>query len=189
MYVRSLNYIFVAINMFVWKQKCSVFDISLYCNTVLTGGELTDVIKYTAVPFAELLDLCPPVLESSHSRVKLVKSKLPRTQVRTLCTWYWETAHDSVLPSTSSVTFSTPLSITWSLGRASQNSRSFMFIKHMQILFIYFLWPIVSLDNTFIHCLVSFVALWSCTETVFFFYLQPFWSPLKLTMALSQMVP
>ncbi len=51
-------------------------------------GELTDVIKYAAVPFAELPDLCPPVLRSSHSRVKLAKSKLTRTQVRTLRTWY-----------------------------------------------------------------------------------------------------
>ncbi len=66
------------------------YCISSYCNTVL--GELTDVIKYAAVPFAELPDLCPPVLGSSHSRVELAKSELPRTQVRTLHTWYWETA-------------------------------------------------------------------------------------------------
>ncbi len=27
MYVRSLNYIFAAINMFTWKQEAVVFDI------------------------------------------------------------------------------------------------------------------------------------------------------------------
>ncbi len=58
------------------------YRISSYCNT----GELTDV--------TELPDLCPPVLRTSHSRVELVKSELPRTQVRTLRTWYWETAPD-----------------------------------------------------------------------------------------------
>ncbi len=51
-------------------------------------GELTDVIKNAAVPFAELPDLCPPVLRSSHSRVELEKSELPRKQVRTMRTWY-----------------------------------------------------------------------------------------------------
>ncbi len=35
MYVRSLNYIFAAIDMFIIKTKRgSVFDISLYCNTL-----------------------------------------------------------------------------------------------------------------------------------------------------------
>ncbi len=53
-------------------------------------GELTDVIKNAAVPFAELPGLCPPVLRSSW--VELEKSELPRKQVRTMRTWYWETA-------------------------------------------------------------------------------------------------
>ncbi len=96
MYVRSLNYIFVAINMFKWKWKeAVVFDIVFrrIVNTYSEDNrssqcELTEVIKYAAVPFAELPDLCPPVLWSSHSRVKLAKSELPRTQVRTLRTWY-----------------------------------------------------------------------------------------------------
>ncbi len=37
------------------------------------------------------------------------------------------------------------------------------------------------IDKTLIHRLVSFIALWSCTETVHF-DLQPVWSPLKLTV-------
>ncbi len=55
-----------------------MFDI-VFCHIVNTysvdnrssQGELTDVIKYAAVPFAELPDLCSPVFRSSHSRVEL----------------------------------------------------------------------------------------------------------------------
>ncbi len=34
MYVRSLNYIFAAINVYIKTKRGSVFDISLYCNTL-----------------------------------------------------------------------------------------------------------------------------------------------------------
>ncbi len=44
-------------------------------------GELIDVIKYAAVPIAELPDTHPCVLRSSHSRVELAKSELLRMQV------------------------------------------------------------------------------------------------------------
>ncbi len=47
-------------------------------------GELTDVIKYKN--------------KHSHSQVELPKSELPRTQVRTLRTSYWETARERSLP-------------------------------------------------------------------------------------------
>ncbi len=40
-----------------------------------------------------------------------------------------------------------------------------MVIKHVRF-FYFFKWPIVSLDKTLIHRLVSFISLWSCTETV-----------------------
>ncbi len=40
-----------------------------------------------------------------------------------------------------------------------------VFIKHIH-LFYFSKWPIVSLDKTLIHCLVSFIAIWSCTETI-----------------------
>ncbi len=43
----------------------------------------------------------------------------------------------------------------------SQNRRAFVFIKHF-----FFKWPIIWLDKTLIHRLVSFIALRSCTETV-----------------------
>ncbi len=56
------------------------------------------------------------------------------------------------------------LRITWSPGRASQNRRAFVFIKHIHLYF--FKWQIVSLDKTIIHRLVLFIASWSCTETV-----------------------
>ncbi len=55
--------------------------------------------------------------------------------------------------------------ITWSLGHASQNKRAFVFIMHIH-LFYFFIWPIISPDKTLIHCLVSFIALWRCTEPV-----------------------
>ncbi len=51
MYVRSLNYISAAINMFKWKRKV-VFDIfrGRYSEEdCISWGELTDVIKYAAV--------------------------------------------------------------------------------------------------------------------------------------------
>ncbi len=52
-----------------------------------------------------------------------------------------------------------------SLGHTSQTRRAFVFMKH--ILFkMFHKWPIVSLDKTLIHRLVSFIALWSCTETI-----------------------
>ncbi len=46
--------------------------------------------------------------------------------------------------------------------RASQNKvrRAFVFIKH-RLFFLFF-----SPDKTLIHRLVSFIAIWSCTETV-----------------------
>ncbi len=53
--------------------------------------------------------------------------------------------------------------ITWSLGHTSQNRWAFVFIEHIHL----FKWAIVSLDKTLIHRLISFIALWSCTETVF----------------------
>ncbi len=50
--------------------------------------------------------------------------------------------------------------------KSSQNRArwAFVFIKHIQ--FFFFKWLIVSLDKTLIHRLVSFIALWSSTETV-----------------------
>ncbi len=68
MHVRYPELNFCGYKYVTWKQKeAVVFDIfSSYCNT----GELTGVIKYAAVPFAELPDLCPPGLRSPHSRVE-----------------------------------------------------------------------------------------------------------------------
>ncbi len=37
---------------------------------------------------------------------------------------------------------------------------------HEIYVYIFFFWPIVSLDKTLIHRLVLFIVLWSCTETV-----------------------
>jgi len=42
--------------------------------------------------------------------------------------------------------------------------RGFVLIK-LKLFYIFFKWPIVSLDNTLIHHLVSFKALLSCIET------------------------
>ncbi len=50
-------------------------------------------------------------------------------------------------------------------GTHIENRRAFVFIKHIHLLIV-FKWPVVSLDKTFIHRLVSFIALWSCTKTV-----------------------
>ncbi len=52
------------------------------------------------------------------------------------------------------------LRITWSLGRAVVCYKAYT-------LFYFSKWLFVSLDKTRIHRLVSFIALWSCTETVF----------------------
>ncbi len=49
------------------------YHISFYCKyseeNGSSQGELTDIIKYGAVPFAELPDLRHPVPGSSHSQV------------------------------------------------------------------------------------------------------------------------
>ncbi len=50
-------------------------------------------------------------------------------------------------------------------GTRIENRRAFVFIKHIRLL-TFFKWLIVSLDKTLIHRLISFTALWSCTETV-----------------------
>ncbi len=44
-------------------------------------GELIDVIKYAAVPIAELPDTRPRVLRSSNPRVELPKFELLRMQI------------------------------------------------------------------------------------------------------------
>jgi len=51
----------------------------------------------------------------------------------------------------------------------SQN-RAFVLIK-LQLFYLFFKWPILSLDKTLIHRLVSFKAIWSCTETLIFIFL------------------
>ncbi|KAL0152454.1 hypothetical protein M9458_052177 [Cirrhinus mrigala] len=65
--------------MVKWKRKEAVVVDSIFRLIVNTysednrsrKGELTDVTKYAAVPFAELHDSRPPVLGSSYSQVKL----------------------------------------------------------------------------------------------------------------------
>jgi len=42
---------------------------------------------------------------------------------------------------------------------------TFVLIK-LQPFYLFFNWPIISLDKTLIHRLVLFKALWSCTETL-----------------------
>ncbi len=59
---------------------------------------------------------------------------------------------------TSNVTFSTSLRKVWD----AQQKQAFLFMKQI----IFFKSQIVSLDKTLIHRLVSFIALWICTETV-----------------------
>ncbi len=44
--------------------------------------------------------------------------------------------------------------------------KAYIYIYIYIYIFIYIKWPIVSLDKTRIHHLVSFIALWRCTETV-----------------------
>ncbi len=83
MYVRSLNYISVAINMFKWKRKeAVVFDIifHLIVNTVrkIAVAKVSLLVLSSTLLFAELPDLRHPVPGGSHSRVELVKSELPK---------------------------------------------------------------------------------------------------------------
>ncbi len=87
MYVGSLNYISAAINIFKWKRiEAVVFDIifHLIVNTVskTAVAEASWLMLSSTLLFAELPNLRRPVRGSSHSRVELAKSELPRTQVQ-----------------------------------------------------------------------------------------------------------
>ncbi len=89
MYVRSLNYILrllICLNENEKRQWCLRYFVCKYSEEDCgSRGELTDVIKYAALCRITGLASFRP---REFTLLSLVKSELPRMQVRDLRTWY-----------------------------------------------------------------------------------------------------